>query len=276
MSDFLKRTLSGAVFLVVMVAGMLFHPAAFGFLFLLVLYFSMHEFLGITMGESWKLQQKLGIFTAAAAFLLVMAVRFYDLPVKWLALAFLPFFAIPVSVVMARSHDNVEQVALVYAALLYIGIPFCLAAVMVSGGGQFSGYLLLNFFIIIWCSDVGAYSLGTLLGQKPSSKKLAPAISPKKSWWGFWGGIVTAVLGALILHLLGWMPYSLIHCLVLGLIVSVTGVCGDLFESVWKRRFGFKDSGNIIPGHGGMLDRFDSSLAAIPAVFVYLLLFGLL
>jgi phosphatidate cytidylyltransferase len=72
------------------------------------------------------------------------------------------------------------------------------------------------------------------------------------------------------------MPYNLVHCLAIGLIVPVAGVCGDLFESVWKRRFGFKDSGNIIPGHGGMLDRFDSSLFAIPAVFIYLILFGLL
>ena len=276
MNDFIKRTLSGAVFLILMVAGMIFHPVAFGVLFLVVLYVAMSEFLTITMGDSWKLQQKLAIFAAAAAFLLVMGIRFYGIPYKWLALAFVPFFAIPVSVIMASSHEQVEQVALAYAAMLYIGLPFCLAAVMVSGGGEFSGYLLLNFFIIIWCADVGAYSLGTLFGQKPTSRKLAPSISPKKSWWGFWGGIMTAVIGALVLHLVGWMPYSLVHCLVLGVLVSVSGVCGDLFESVWKRRFGFKDSGNCIPGHGGMLDRFDSSLFAIPAIFVYLLLFGLL
>ena len=276
MNEFVKRTISGAVFLAVMVAGMIFHPAAFGVLFLIVIYFAMNEFLGITMGESWKLQQKLGIFSAAVAFLLLMGVLFYGVPVKWLSLALLPFFAIPVSVVLARSHDQVEQVALVYAAMLYIGLPFCLAAFIVSGGGEFCGYLLLNFFIIIWCADVGSYSFGTLLGQKPTSRKLAPAISPKKSWWGFWGGIVTAVLGALVLNLVGWMPYPLVHCLVLGALVAVAGVCGDLFESVWKRRFGVKDSGNCIPGHGGMLDRFDSSLLAIPCVFVYLLIFGLL
>jgi phosphatidate cytidylyltransferase len=85
-----------------------------------------------------------------------------------------------------------------------------------------------------------------------------------------------AVFGAFILYLVGWMDYPLVHCLILGALVAVTGVCGDLFESVWKRRYGFKDSGNCIPGHGGMLDRFDSSLFAIPSAFVYLALSGLL
>ena len=79
-----------------------------------------------------------------------------------------------------------------------------------------------------------------------------------------------------MLHLVGWLPYGPVHSLVLGVLVSVAGVCGDLFESLWKRWFGVKDSGNCIPGHGGMLDRFDSSLLAIPVAVVYLTLFGLL
>ena len=259
-----------------MVAGMVFHPVAFGVLFLLALYVSIREFQTITMGEQWKLQQKFAWLAACAAFILMMCHCFYGLELRWLSLALLPLFAIAVSVVLSPSHDSVEVVALSYASVLYVGLPFCLMPLMVSGDGIFRGAVLLNFFILIWCSDVGAYSLGTLLGQKPDSKKLAPAISPKKSWWGFWGGIATAVLGALILYLVGWMEYPLVHCLVLGALVAVAGVCGDLFESVWKRRFGVKDSGNCIPGHGGMLDRFDSSLFAIPTVFVYLCIFGLL
>ena len=276
MSNLVVRTVSGIVFLAIMVAGILFHPVAFGLLFLVVMYMSLREFLHITMGERWLLQQKLALFTAAVIYLLCVGFCFYGLEAKWFAAALLPFLAIPVSVVCARNHDTVEDVAFIYLGLLYVCLALCLAPFMVSKGGEFSGYMLLNVFIVIWCSDVGAYSIGTLFGQKPDSRKLAPAISPKKSLWGLWGGIVTALLGAWVLHLVGWMPYPVLHCLAIGLVVSLAGVCGDLFESVWKRRYGFKDSGNCIPGHGGMLDRFDSSLFAIPAVFVYLVLTGLL
>lgn len=276
MSDLLKRTLTGIVFLVVMVAGIIIHPIAFGALFLVVMYFSMSEFMHITIGARWSFQQKMSVLTAAVTFIAIVGVLFFGLNLRWISLALIPFFAVPVSVVFSKNHDTVEDVAMVYHAMVYVGLPFCLAPFIVAGDGVFNGWLLLNIFIIIWCSDVGAYSLGTLLGQKPNSRKLAPAISPKKSYWGLWGGIASGLLGAWILYLVGVMPYPLLHCLAMGLLIPVAGVLGDLFESVWKRRFGFKDSGNMIPGHGGMLDRFDSSLFAIPAVFVYLLLFGLL
>ena len=276
MNNLVVRTLSSVIFLAVMLAAMLWSQAAFGAVFLIVLYVSLREFLTVTLGERWLLQQKLALVTASVVFLLVYCIRFLGLDIRWLALAIVPLLSIPVSVVMTPNHDTVEDVALPFLGMLYIGLPFVLATLMVSTGGEFRGYVLLWVYIIIWCSDTGAYCIGTLLGQKPTSRKLAPAISPKKSWWGFWGGLVIAVVGALVLHLTGWMNYPLVHCLVLGALISVSGVCGDLFESVWKRRFGVKDSGRAIPGHGGMLDRFDSSLLAIPVAFAYLSLFGLL
>ena len=276
MSNFWVRTISGAVFLALMVAGMLLHPAAFGVLFLLIMYLSLREFLSITMGQRWLLQQKIALFAVALLFILMVAHCFYGLELKWLALGIVPLLALPLSIVLTPNHDTVEDTALAYAGILYIGLPFILTPLLVSGGGEFRGFVLLNLFIIIWLSDVGAYCLGTLFGQKPTSRKLAPAISPKKSWWGFWGGVVLAIAAAAVLYFVGWMQYPLVHCLVLGALVSVAGVCGDLFESVWKRRYGVKDSGNIIPGHGGMLDRFDSAILAIPAAFAYLTLFGLL
>lgn len=276
MNNLLLRCATGIVFLVLMVAGMIFHPAAFTLLFLVVLYFSLSEFLHITMGDRWQVQQRLAIFAAVLLYLLVTAHRFYGLGLNWLAVVLVPVLLIPLSVILSPSHDDVEANAFSYAALPYVTLPFCLMPVIVSGGGEFRGYLLLNFFIIIWCADIGSYCFGTLFGQRPDSRKLAPSISPKKSWWGFWGGIATASAASVLLFAIGWMPYSLPHCLALGVLISASGVCGDLFESVWKRRYGFKDSGKIIPGHGGMLDRFDSSLLAIPVAFVYLVLTGLL
>jgi phosphatidate cytidylyltransferase len=135
--------------------------------------------------------------------------------------------------------------------------------------------LLLSFFVIIWGSDVGAYLFGITLGQK-YGKKLFPSISPKKSWIGFWGGLFMAVVLAVGLHYLGLLPFELRHCIVMSVLLNVTGVYGDLIESQWKRHYEVKDSGNIIPGHGGLLDRFDSALIAIPIGIIYLVLWNVL
>lgn len=276
MSNFLVRTLSSAVFLAIMVAGMIFYPAAFAVLFLAVMYVSLREFLSISLGQRWALQQKLALATAAVIYLLAVGVAFYGLDVRALAGGIIPLLALSASIVLSPSHENVEDTAILYLGILYTALPFVLAPFMVVSGNEFKGYLLLNVFLVIWASDVGAYCIGTLLGQKPTSRKLAPAISPKKSWWGLWGGILLAVGAAVALYFIGWMEYPLVHCIALGVVISVCGVFGDLFESVWKRRYSVKDSGKCIPGHGGMLDRFDSSMFAIPATFAYLAIAGLL
>ena len=141
--------------------------------------------------------------------------------------------------------------------------------------GNFSGDLLLCFFIIIWCADVGAFTFGLSLGKR-FPKKLFPSVSPKKTWVGFIGGFISAVLAAFVLYEVKILKFPLVHCLILAMVMAVSAVYGDLFESQWKRVYGVKDSGNIIPGHGGLLDRFDSTLMAMPFGAIYLALFDLL
>lgn len=160
----------------------------------------------------------------------------------------------------------IPYIILSVAVLFFLGFP----------GGEFSGKLLLAFFIMIWSSDVGAFCVGSLLGQKAGSRKLAPSISPNKSWVGFWGGLVFTVAAGVILHYTGMLAFPVVHCVVLAVIVHCFGVCGDLMESALKRYCGVKDSGNLIPGHGGLLDRFDSTLLAVPAGALYLFVFRLL
>ena len=144
-----------------------------------------------------------------------------------------------------------------------------------NSAGEFNGITLLCFFAIIWGTDVGAYMFGITLGQK-YGKKLFPSISPKKSWIGFWGGVLTSVLVAVILHNVGLFQFDMIHCIVMAVLLCVTGVYGDLIESQWKRHYEVKDSGNLIPGHGGLLDRFDSALIAIPIGIIYLALINVI
>ena len=105
---------------------------------------------------------------------------------------------------------------------------------------------------------------------------MCPKISPKKSWWGFAGGLITAVAISLGLKFFGVFSFSLLHSIILALLLNLVSVLGDLVESVWKRYYDLKDSGRIMPGHGGMLDRFDSSLFAIPVGTIYMLIFNLI
>ena len=277
MKEFWIRTLTGILFLVIMVFGIIWDRAIFTCLFSIILTVALEEFYKMALGTRFRFQQRLGVVTGITAFLLVGVYCFYgNVDLRWLTLILIPLLLIPVSCLFLPSREGLGDLGYIYAGLLYIALPISLSPLLMMDGEVYDGWFLLSLFIMIWCSDVGAYCVGTAFGQKPNSRKLAPSISPKKSWWGFWGGLFFCVAAGVGLHYLTWLPFPLIHCIVLGLIVGAGGVCGDLFESIWKRHFGVKDSGNCIPGHGGMLDRFDSSLVAIPMACVYLSIFGLI
>lgn len=174
-----------------------------------------------------------------------------------------------------KDKGEFGEFAFLYTGILYIAVPLALSSFLVFRHGEpFDGILMLCFFIIIWAMDVGAYVAGTFLGHY--GKKLYPEISPRKSWIGFWGGMIMGMLAAVILGWVGWFNFHWLHCALLGMAMSIAGTYGDLFESQWKRHFGVKDSGSLIPGHGGMMDRFDSALFAIPAGVIYMMIFNLL
>ena len=276
MNNLVRRTLVGIVFLVVMVFGLIWDRLIFGCLFLVILYFCLREYYEISLGGRFRAGSKLGILAGASAFVTVACVRFWDMDEALLLIPLGFLLIVPVAAVLFGDKENCPDVGIIYGGLLYIALPVALSPFVVMDGPVFDGWLLLSMFILVWMSDVGAYCVGSLLGQRPNAARLAPEISPHKSWWGFGGGVLLSLVAAFVLNRLGWFGFSLWHSLAVGLIVSVGGVCGDLFESLWKRHYHVKDSGNIIPGHGGMLDRFDSSLVAIPMACVYLAAFGLL
>ena len=136
-----------------------------------------------------------------------------------------------------------------------------------------SGNMSLAMMVMLWCTDVGAYRLGSSLGQL-YGHRLFPSISPKKSWEGFFGGLVCSVAGAVLLRYFGLLELSLFDAIAVGIIICIFGVLGDLVESQLKRKFGVKDSGSIMPGHGGMLDRFDGALLAFPVAIIYIIFFA--
>ena len=276
MNTTVKRSIFGTVFLAVMLGGLLLGRWPFTILFAFIASVMLKEFYRMTMGKSYPRLQSLAVGLSTAFF---VAVNFQlaagDSPASALLCGIIAVLAIMISSLFEKDHTDFMKTGFLYAGMLYIGLPLALSNVLVFQGGEFSGLLMLAFFCIIWASDVGAYCLGLLLGQKVWPAKLCPSISPKKSWAGYIGGLLAAVLAGAIINWTGLVSFPIVHCLVMAALMHVMGVFGDLFESMWKRSAGIKDSGNVIPGHGGLMDRFDSALFAIPTGYLYLMIFEL-
>ena len=276
MNNFIKRTLSGIGFVAIMLAALLTNKFVFGIVMLLSLVVMMREFLHMTCGSEYRYSQILSIFAGVTLFVLTFLFKGFNFPGRLVILAFIPVFVVMINSLYVKDKSRFDKFANLYTAILYIAVPWSVFNFAVfNGNGDFNGKLLLTFFAIVWGSDVGAYIFGITLGQK-YGKKLVPSISPKKSWIGFWGGMLMAIAVAMILHYAGLMPFTLLHCVFLAVLLDVAGVYGDLIESQWKRHYNVKDSGNLIPGHGGLLDRFDSALIAIPIGVIYLVVANLL
>ncbi len=275
MNNTVVRTFSGIAFLMVVLAGLLINKYLFAVLLIAMMGTMLYEFYRMTMGTRYRLMQGLTIGFGVLAFLSLFLVCAFGLDRNLLAVNILLLIALMVGTLLVKDKKDFRSFAFLFMGLLYIAVPLTLSNLVVfDGNGGFSGLLIVAFFCIIWSSDVGAYCFGMLFGK--NGRKLFPSISPKKSWAGFWGGLVMSLVAAYILYLTGMLAFPLVHCLVLAALMNVAGVYGDLFESQWKRDAGIKDSGNLIPGHGGALDRFDSTLFAMPAGVAYLLLMHLI
>ena len=275
MNNTVKRTLSGICFLAIVIGGLLVNKYLYAALITFMMVTMLYEFYRMTMGELFPKTRALAIVLGCSSFLTLFFVLAFRLDIRLVGITAILLLVLMVSTLMVKDKADFKLFSFLYTGLLYIAAPLTLSSfVVLDQAGQFDGRPMLAFFIIIWASDVGAYCIGMLLGKY--SKKLFPSVSPKKTWAGFWGGLVFAVLAGLILVWTGLWTYPWYHAIVLSVIMHVAGVFGDLFESQWKRVCEIKDSGNIIPGHGGMMDRFDSALFAIPAGVIYLVIIGLL
>lgn len=277
MNNLIKRTISGIAFAVIMLAAFLTNKYVFGAVMLFALIVMMREFLQMTCGKEYRYSQILSILAGVILFVLVYLFKGFNFPGRLVILAFVPVFILMINSLYVKDKTRFDKFANLYTALIYIAVPWSVLNFAVfNADGDFNGRLLLCFFCIIWGSDVGAYCFGMALGQK-YGRKLFPSISPKKSWIGFWGGMLTAVLVSVALYFAGVFPmeagsqrFDLLHCVIIAVLLDIAGVYGDLIESQWKRHYNVKDSGKLIPGHGGLLDRFDSALIAIPIGIIYL------
>lgn len=273
------RAITGAVFVAIMVVGISFRPDVMILLFAAITGLTIWEFTGL-VNQSENVAVNRFISTAAGIYFF-LAVAGYCSGLTPSA-AFVPYLLtvvyLLVSELYLKQTNPINNWAYTMLSQMYIALPYSMINVLAfrstpDGNVTFEWLLPLSLFIFLWTNDTGAYCSGSLLGRH----KLFPRISPGKSWEGSIGGAVFVMIAAAIIYflnvgqtdgLVAGMP--LWQWLGLGLVVVVFGTWGDLVESLFKRTLGIKDSGNILPGHGGMLDRFDSSLMAIPAAVVYL------
>ena len=277
-SNFLQRAITGVIFVAVLVGCILGGPISFTILFALISALTINEFGNIVNRmEHMRMNKPISMLAGLFLFLcfgyigVVPGANEIFIPYLFLILYLF------ISELYKKQSNPLNNWAYAMMSQIYIALSFALLNVLAyhssatESVSQYNPILPLSIFIFNWVNDTGAYCTGMLFGKH----RLFERISPKKSWEGSIGGAVFSIIAAIVLaHFFTFLSTGVWNGL--GLTVVVFGTWGDLTESLMKRTLGIKDSGNILPGHGGMLDRFDSTLMAVPAAVVYLYLVGLI
>lgn len=273
LSNLLVRTLSGVVLVAVVVGAVLLSPYSAAALFLIITVGGMWEFYRFAAASGKQPQCVYGLIAGAALYTLGFLVTSGLIDARWFVLA-IPAVMVVFIGEMYRRHSNpIANIGATLSGIMYVALPMTLLMAIATMGGGYRPWLILAIIFMVWANDVGAYLVGIAIGRH----KMAEKISPKKTWEGFFGGVIFATaVGALMGHYMSdLVPMGIVLGALCGVLVSITGVLGDLVESMFKRSVGVKDSGAIIPGHGGWLDRFDALLMAVPFVFAFFAIFAL-
>ncbi|WP_154198793.1 phosphatidate cytidylyltransferase [Ancylomarina sp. 16SWW S1-10-2] len=266
MSDFIKRALTAVLFVIILLAGINLHPIGFIATFLGIALLATYEFYGLIKKANASPQFVTGMIAVVVLFAAAILHCYCGKIILYQLLLLLVFLTFIIE--LYRKKDNpFANIAYTIMGVVYVALPFALLIYLVflNGINHFSPDIVMGIFILIWVNDTGAYLVGVNFGKH----RLFERISPKKSWEGSIGGGIATLLTA-------WgcayfsQELSLILWISVGLIVAVVGGLGDLVESLFKRSIKVKDSGSMLPGHGGILDRFDAIFIVSPVVYVFL------
>jgi len=276
LNTFFRRTLTGAWIVIFVMGGFWLHPFSFILTGLILLIGTQYEYYLMIRNTGVRPQILPGIITGITAYAISTLIASGVIPRKSF-LILIPMMLLIMVIELYRKQDKpFDSLAHTLFSVLYTAIPFSMfpfAAFSRTGLNSilphiniiFSPGIIIGFFILIWANDTGAYLTGMLFGRH----KLMERISPKKTWEGFIGGLIIASVAAWFLS--DWLGVvDKIHWVIISLIISVAGTYGDLVESMLKRSTGVKDSGTIMPGHGGFLDRFDSAILSFPLVYLFI------
>jgi phosphatidate cytidylyltransferase len=280
LNNFFRRTLTGAWIVIFVMGGIWLHPVSFFLTGLVMLAGTQYEYFMMIRNTGVKPQVIPGMITGAAGYILATLVASGILNAIYLLLISPLIIAVMIAELYRKQDKPFESMALTLFSLFYTAFPFSLFpfaafnrsgldSILPHGNIIFSPGIVVGFFILLWLNDTGAYLAGSSFGRH----RLMERISPKKSWEGFFGGMLLATAASWFLAgFLGSLEPA--KWVIIALIISISGTYGDLVESMLKRNMGVKDSGTIMPGHGGFLDRYDSTIISFPLVFLFISLFG--
>ena len=277
MNNFLTRTLSAIVYAGLVIGSILVqpicfggHPLLFGVLFMIVSTLAVREFHAL-VGSDIK-TMTYSMMSNVLLFSTLYFLFYGDVIWRGLLVAYVAVMLLALITHLFRPQvQPIQSWGNLCASQLMVALPFAL----MNGIMMHNQWMMLALFILLWVNDSGAYIVGSLTAKrKGGNHKMFPRVSPAKSWEGLIGGFVFDLVAGYVVFRIGWMgDMSLMDSLFFALAGGVFGTLGDLMESLFKRTLGVKDSGKFMPGHGGVLDRFDSLMLATPAVyflFVYL------
>ena len=281
MKDLLIRSLTGILFVAILVGAIMWNKYAVAILFFIISLIGLNEFFFLMIKSGFKPKKSITTIIGAIIYFIISlySFSFGEYTYKFLLFIFPLLVLLVVIEIFRKNETPISNIAFSIMGILYVVIPFAIlnffayestySDLIKIEDGQHNFWLLLGFFLLQWSNDTGAYLVGSLFGKN----KMTPEISPNKTWEGAIGGFVLSLIVAYVISY--FTCSSLVHWLAISTIVVVFGTIGDLTESRIKRTCGVKDSGSIMPGHGGILDRFDGVLFSAPFVLAYLHIFNL-
>jgi len=267
LSNLQQRIITGIIGASIMVGGVYYNAYTFGLLFLAITILAQIEFYTLLKVDNHKPLVVLGTVIGTAVYGITFGFMTGLLPI----ISYLILFPLCTLIYFVKLYKTEEKpftnIAFTFLGVLYVAVPFSLFQYVAFINLQYHWEMVAGSLFLLWASDTGAYFAGTYLGKH----KLFPRVSPKKSWEGSLGGLIASMLVAWILAInFGTIaPYK---WFVLSGLIVVAGTYGDLVESLFKRSIAIKDSGSILPGHGGFLDRFDGLLLSTPYISTFLAL----
>lgn len=263
------RAITAFFFTIVMLGSIFLGAYTFTAFYLLLSVFSLAEFYKLIKTAGIAPQLNVALITAAFIFSVIAGYHFFELDSRYLLILIPLVFSVFIVELYKKDKHPFSNIAFTFVGFVYVTLPFCFfySLGFLNSWSSYNFHLPLAFLLMLWANDTGAY----LFGRKLGSHKLFERHSPKKTWEGFFGGMFTSLLVSFIISTF-FKEITPFVWAGMSVLVVTFGTLGDLVESMLKRSLNAKDSGNILPGHGGLLDRFDGLLIAAPVVYAYLYL----
>ncbi|POY37187.1 phosphatidate cytidylyltransferase [Solitalea longa] len=270
MSNLVQRTITGFFFVAVLIFCVAYSGYSLTTLFFAISVLSLYEFYGLVKNGGYRINLFMGLGIGAVVFISFILRTYNQIDGSKLMLLFPVLLLLFLLELFRKQEKPFENIAMTILGIVYAVLPFVFfVSLGFIQGTDYNFELPLGFLLLLWSNDTFAYLFGRQFGKH----RLFERISPKKSWEGFFGGMLSAVIiSQIIAHY--FTSLDAFNWAVVSLIIVCFGTLGDLVESMFKRSLDVKDSGSILPGHGGLLDRFDGLLLAAPFVYAYLIFLG--